>query len=245
MAQVRILWPSNRHFGLANYQFSYYIAEMANSFSNVFTIALAVCGGLAAARQSLPSRYVAGYAGIALVGIGSFAFHATLLFQAQLADELPMIYVGSMGLWFLFDDQPGFGVKTARTKLLITLLVIFDVLFTWSYMVYRNPVYHQVVFATIVLTSAARVTYLLKWSERTLDIPDKTKATIGKLFSRGAAMFAFGFLIWNLDNIFCDTLTHWKVSIGWPRAFLLEGHSWWHILTGAGTYYMFIGIQYM
>jgi dihydroceramidase len=67
-----------------------------------------------------------------LVGIGSFAFHATLLFQAQLADELPMIYVGVMSLWLLFDDQPGFGVKTARTKLLVTLLLAFDVLFTWS-----------------------------------------------------------------------------------------------------------------
>jgi hypothetical protein len=90
-------------------------------------------------------------------------------------------------------------------------------------MVYRNPVYHQVVFATIVLSAAARVTYLLKWSDRTVDIPDKTKATIGKVFSSGAALFAFGFLIWNLDNVYCDTLTHWKVSIGWPCAFLLEG----------------------
>lgn len=229
----------------ANYQFSYYIAEMANTFSNLFTITLAVCGGLTAAGQSLPARYVAGYAGIGLVGIGSFAFHATLLFQAQLADELPMIYVGTMGLWFLFDDRPGFGVKTGRTKLLITLLIAFDILFTWSYMVYRNPVYHQVVFATIILTSTARVTYLLKWSKRTLGIPVKTKSTIGRLFSRGAALFAFGFLIWNLDNIFCDTLTRWKVYVGWPLAFLLEGHSWWHVLTGAGTYYMFIGIQYI
>jgi dihydroceramidase len=74
-------------------------------------------------------------------------------------------------------------------------------------------------------------------------------STIGKLFSKGAGMFALGFFIWNMDNIFCDTLTRWKVFIGWPRAFLLEGmpvhclrihllwlndysgHSWWHVLT--------------
>ena len=94
----------------------------------------------------------------------------------------------------------------------------------------RNPVYHQVVFATIVLSAAARVTYLLKWSDRTLHIPAKTKTTIGKAFSSGAALFAFGFLIWNLDNIYCDTLTRWKVSIGWPSAFLLEG-----LLTSSAT----------
>lgn len=45
-----------------NYQFSYYIAEMANTFSNLFTIGLAICGGIAASRQALPTRYIAGYA---------------------------------------------------------------------------------------------------------------------------------------------------------------------------------------
>jgi dihydroceramidase len=79
------------------------------------------------------------------------------------------------------------------------------------------------VFATIVLTVALRITYLLKRSELAGRIPDQKKAIIGTLFSRGAAMFALGFLIWNLDNIFCSTLTRWKVFVGWPRAFLLEG----------------------
>ncbi|KAG6837646.1 hypothetical protein H0H93_004922 [Arthromyces matolae] len=116
----------------ANYQFSYYIAEISNSFSNLFTITLALCGGIAAVKQSLPTRYVAGFIGIALVGLGSFAFHATLLFEAQLADELPMIYVGSMSLWFSFDDRRGYGLKTMRSQLLIALLVAFDILFTWS-----------------------------------------------------------------------------------------------------------------
>ena len=34
---------------------------MANSFSNLFTIALAACGYLEACRQNLPHRYLAGY----------------------------------------------------------------------------------------------------------------------------------------------------------------------------------------
>jgi dihydroceramidase len=70
--------------------------------------------------------------GVGLVGIGSFFFHATLLFEAQLADELPMIYVGSMSLFLLFDNKPGFGLHSTRSKMLIVLLVLFDVLFTWS-----------------------------------------------------------------------------------------------------------------
>ena len=66
------------------------------------------------------------------MGIGSFAFHATLLFEAQLADELPMIYVGSMSIWYLFDDQPGYGAKSCRSKMLIAMLFAFDIMFTWS-----------------------------------------------------------------------------------------------------------------
>jgi dihydroceramidase len=39
----------------------------------------------------------------------------------------------------------------------------------------------------------------------------------------GAWLFVFGFVVWNLDNIFCTALTRQKVAIGWPSAFLLEG----------------------
>jgi dihydroceramidase len=45
-----------------NYQFSPYIAEMANSFSNIFTITLALCGGSQAMKERLPSRFSLGYA---------------------------------------------------------------------------------------------------------------------------------------------------------------------------------------
>jgi dihydroceramidase len=231
----------------ANYQFSFYIAEMANSLSNLFTIALAGRGCLEAYRQALPSRYFAGYIGVALVGIGSFAFHATLLYEAQLADELPMIYVASMSLWLVFDDEPGFNLHRTRTRFMIFMLIAFDVLFTISYYLYRNPVYHQVVFASIMLTVAFRLAYMLKHSKACSDIPSEARTTIQKLFGTGVALFIFGFLIWNMDNIFCISLTGIKRSLGWPAAFLLEGknilvhrhaaidrltgHSWWHIFT--------------
>jgi len=45
-----------------NFQFSPYIAEMANTFSNIFTITLALCGGFQAMKERLPSRFPLGYA---------------------------------------------------------------------------------------------------------------------------------------------------------------------------------------
>lgn len=112
--------------------------------------------------------------------------------------------------------------------------------------VYRNPVYHQVVFACLVIGTALRVIYLLRWSDSRERVPEQQRKEIGQLLGSGAGLFAFGFLIWNLDNIFCSTITAWKVRVGWPTAFLLEGwssnsvkniadvftgHAWWHIFT--------------
>lgn len=76
----------------------------------------------------------------------------------------------------------------------------------------------------MLLTVSFRIWYLLTRPNISSRIPDDKKAAIGRIFGGGSALFALGFLIWNLDNIFCDAvLTRWKVSIGWPVAFLLEG----------------------
>ncbi|KAI0354581.1 alkaline phytoceramidase [Trametes cingulata] len=225
----------------ANYQFSRYIAETANTFSNLFTVGLALYGAAQSVSENLPPRYLAGWAGFALVGIGSFTFHATLLFEAQLMDELPMIYVASYCTVILFDTSKGFSLRNSNALSLSIIFVAFNVLFTWSYYLSRDPVYHQVAFAGIMLMTLFRTIYLLRNGEISKRLPPGPRATVTRLFSSGAATFAFGFFVWNLDNIFCSTVTRWKHTIGWPAAFILEGHSWWHLLTAAGTYLMLIG----
>jgi dihydroceramidase len=90
--------------------------------------------------------------------------------------------------------------------------------------------------------------YLLTWFEASKTIPDKKKAVITEVLRTGAFLFLFGFIIWNLDNIFCDSWTRVKLAVGWPAAFFMEGrfasfvrimpyltrcsgHAWWHIFT--------------
>ena len=102
-------------------------------------------------------------------------------------------------------------------------------------MVYRNPVYHQMVFASLIIITTLRITYILQLSDASQRIPAKAKKAITHFFSTGAALFALGFLIWNVDNIFCHTLTTWKVSIGWPIAFLLEGQFLFPLIVPAYT----------
>ncbi|KAI0033968.1 ceramidase [Vararia minispora EC-137] len=218
-----------------NYQFSDYIAECANTFSNIITIWFAVYGARAAAIQGLPALYITSLAGLGLVGIGSFAFHATLLYEAQMADELPMIYCASWALFVMLDTVPGPSNASRRWSLLAGT-VLFDVFFTISYYFYRNPAYHQIVFACLLLSTAMRTVYITRFSSAARHIPDAKKKEANRLYTIGAGLFAFGFLIWNLDNAFCNVLTGWKRSIGWPAGFLLEGHSWWHVFTVRADY---------
>jgi len=54
------------------------------------------------------------------------------------------------------------------------------------------------------------------------------------LVAIGLTTFLGGFLLWILDNVFCAEVIRWRRHIGLPLAILLEGHAWWHILTGIG-----------
>jgi dihydroceramidase len=82
-----------------------------------------------------------------------------------------------------------------------------------------------------MLMNVFRTAYVLRTPPYAQLIPERDRRTIARLFGTGAVTFLAGFLVWNLDNIFCSQLTAWKNLVGWPGAFLLEGHSWWHILT--------------
>lgn len=94
---------------------------------------------------------------------------------------------------------------------------------TLGSMVYRNPVFHQVVFASIIGAIAARTTYLLQCTSRGVAIPPKARSTITSMFNKGLGLFAFGFFVWNIDNIYCRGLMDLKMFFGWPTAFFLEG----------------------
>lgn len=225
-----------------NYQFSHYIAEMANTTSNLVTIILALFGAYQAFKQRLPTRFLIGWLGFGFVGLGSFLFHMTLLYEAQLADELPMIYVASYSCFALFDTNTGFILPRAKsTKQWAAFFVIFDLLFTLSYAIFRNPIYHQVVFASLMLTVVARTEYIM----RSRQLPEHMAKELKTIFRIGATIFLTGFLIWNLDNVFCENITGWKTAIQWPSAFLLEGHAWWHVLTAVGTYLLLVGTNYL
>jgi len=53
----------------------------------------------------------------------------------------------------------------------------------------------------------------------------------------GLSVFLGGFGIWALDLLYCSAFRRWRHEIGLPWGILLEGHGWWHLMTGTGAYF--------
>ncbi|KAL9092292.1 MAG: hypothetical protein Q9165_004466 [Trypethelium subeluteriae] len=65
----------------------------------------------------------------------------------------------------------------------------------------------------------------------------KILGSMWTMIAYGLLVFLGGFAIWNLDNVYCSSLRKWRRQIGLPWGILLEGHGWWHLMTGVGAYF--------
>ncbi|CAO1637811.1 unnamed protein product [Sympodiomycopsis kandeliae] len=230
-----LLWCEDK------YRWSKYIAEPVNTFTNLGFVALSLYGARGCALQGLPRRFVLTNLGIALVGLGSFAFHATLTRPAQLLDELPMIYASLILSYCVLETSKLNSSKPTGGLFLPFILAFVGLFVTVGYLALPYPILHQVAYATIQLATTIKVISLL-WSSNS-PLNQSTAARINRSMARksygfGAAVFLTGFAIWNIDNAFCNTLRVLRAQVGSPFKVLLEGHGWWHILTGYGAYHL-------
>lgn len=201
------------------------------------------------------------YYGYVLVGFGSFMFHATLKYPWQLVDELNMIYTTCLMAFASLSYRKSRAIQIA----LGIGSVLFCGGITAYYHYVQDPVFHQQVYALMTIWLVARSAWQMetalrpKWrhtlesdriakekkgskvptraeqehlNKRDLDVLINMWAVVGW----GVFVFLGGFVLWNLDNKFCSTLRVWRRELGLPWGVLLEGHAWWHILTGYGMF---------
>jgi len=74
-----------------NYVYTFYIAELWNTLTNVPFILGGAWMAYRFAKNGIPWRYVWVHIGGMMIGIGSFGFHCTLQWAWQLLDEFPMV----------------------------------------------------------------------------------------------------------------------------------------------------------
>lgn len=61
-----------------------------------------------------------------------------------------------------------------------------------------------------------------------------------QMIACGLSIFLGGFVLWSLDNHYCTQLRSWRHEVDLPYGILLEGHGWWHLMTGIGAYFYIV-----
>ncbi|TID17623.1 hypothetical protein CANINC_003989 [Pichia inconspicua] len=92
-----------------NYLFSPYVAEIVNAFTNVGFVLLAVHHIYSALKNKVGPLYLFISLGFATVGLGSFLFHSTLLYEHQLMDELPMVWTTAIPFGYIMFIAQRYG----------------------------------------------------------------------------------------------------------------------------------------
>lgn len=220
-----------------NYVVSPYIAEALNTLTNSVFIALALFAIFHAYKNKLEPRFLLTGFGFMLVGIGSWLFHMTLRYHFQLLDELPMIYATCVPFWSVFSE-----FKSQRESILIGVGIFAAAnTLTVIYLYFKDPTIHQVSYALLnasIIFKSVRLT-----QDHVHDAGAKRQLHRTMLF--GVAIFILGYFLWNLDIHLCTPIRALRREWGMPYGFVLEGHGWWHILTGTGVYFYVVYEEYL
>ncbi|KAG9604230.1 alkaline phytoceramidase, partial [Aureobasidium melanogenum] len=211
-----------------------WIAEFVNTWSNAAYILYAI-RALRQMPTSAPFAAKSIYYGLALVGICSSLFHGLLKYHAQMADDTSMIVATSIVLHRAMTFERDHSFRRWFSSLLI-LAVIAE---TAYHTIKDEQSVHELSFVLLIVAVAIKTRSLIKL--RVHNPKDKQMLQNATIF--GAGCFIFGYLLWQLDFIFCPQLTTLKRAVGIPWGFVFELHGWWHILTAIGAHTFMIMVD--
>ncbi|KAL3848575.1 hypothetical protein ACJMK2_019425 [Sinanodonta woodiana] len=213
-----------------NYAVTHYIAEFWNTVSNLVMIIPPFVTILIIIKQRFENRFLLCHLGVLSVGVGSWCFHMTLLYSMQLLDELPMIWGTAFLVYsFIEVDSP----PNSHNKPLEVILLLYCLVVTIIYMTTNNTVFHEIAYGLMVACMVfASVRMLL------------TMECSKSLFITAFIFYMVGFLLWNIDNVYCGKLSYIRKDIAGMLGPLSEMHAWWHIGAGLGTYLSIIFVTH-
>lgn len=214
----------------ANYAHSHYVCELFNTISSAAMLVVGVLGAIWH-RKLLEKRLISAFVSVAVVGVGSAAFHGTLLAELQMLDELPMLYTATLLVYTLVEDRPRarFGVGFKVALLAYVAVATYGAAFTRGQLQFW---FFQITFSALEFYALYR-TYLLHRAS--------SSAPLRRLFRTGMCLYAAAIVVWFIDLNFCSALVSGFEKLGLPN---LELHAWWHVLVSAGFYALILVIAH-
>jgi len=214
----------------ANYERTRYVCELYNTLSSAALLGAGVLGA-SLHWKTLERRFIVAFAALAVVGIGSIAFHATLRFELQMLDELPMLYTALVMIFIVTEDRP----QRRFGALFPALLVVHGVAVTCLSAFTRGAVQFyafQTSFATME-GYALYATYRVYRRSR--------DAVPRRLYRAGMASYAIAVALWFIDIRACGVLQGYLPQHGIPNP---QFHAWWHVLVSIGFYLLVLTLAW-
>jgi len=199
-----------------NYAVTPWIAEFWNTLSS---LAMVIAGGVGVYTRRFAGEVRIAFALLILVGLGSIAFHATLRFELQMLDELPMLYLVTWMVWLLVETGPERRLGGWFPALLMAYVLLATAGATLSRGGTQFLAFHFS-FGALEIFCLARVTWLALRPEN---------APVRRWFVLGLAAYATGIALWFVDLKAC----------AWVSGAQL--HAWWHVLVSVG-FFLLLGV---
>lgn len=212
-----------------------YVAEFVNTLTNLGYIYLGVRGIKNSRRGGNDSVVNLCYSMLVFLGAGSAAYHLNIKHETQMLDEVSMLFTTISILYGAFSITLGSDARIALATLLTGVALLISV----NHVVVGDVERFRLWFLFLVLGTFAQCVWLLS-----AKVPNiKVKREAQQLATYGTVAFVTAFILWNIDNEFCDELTSFRNGLGIPWGFVTELHGWWHLLTGLAVYYYIVFVE--
>ena len=199
-----------------NYVVSYYIAEFWNTLSSVPIVLAGLYGLRQSVRQGYGWQYSVSWAALAVVGVGSVAFHGTLLFEGQALDELSMIWCVAI---FLV-------VSLRRPPVTFAVCCLYLPAFTYSYFIATEYFIFFVLSYIFIVGILVVRSVLLAWGAKS--------KTMKVLVSVAGGIYVGGFAcLWLPEHFLCVLVEHSERP---ALVVSLQLHAWFHLTSTIGPY---------
>ncbi|KAI8149400.1 alkaline phytoceramidase family protein [Fennellomyces sp. T-0311] len=204
----------------SNYTHSYYVAEFWNTVSSLAMVFLGALGVLLHHR-SLGWRLSSSYLLIVVVGIGSVLFHATLQFEHQMWDEVPMVWTACYLCYVLLDEHgyrgPHYAIGMAAYCAFATYVTSQSKGSTQFFM-------FQSSFGCVMWSCLWFVWKMYRATQN---------QEIVRLFHRGSLFLVLALAVWLFDKNMCYVYREYNL-------FNPQLHAWWHVLMCASLHYFYV-----
>jgi dihydroceramidase len=211
-----------------NYERTLYVAELFNTISSIPICTFALFGLTQCWLRGYELKFAVSYFLVFVIGMGSVAFHGTLLRVGQVLDEVPMLWASLSFLYVggtMDGPRPLFGLLLAA----------------WG--CFCTAVYFQQGFDYFVLTYALTVAAVIINSVRTSLRSEIWRVLRPWAFGAGG-IYAGGFLVfWLPEVLLCPSGSHVPLRpVGWTRH--LQLHAWFHLTSSVGPYWFLVFSTY-